>query len=41
MADELAFGFRNILETGRIGLLFLMPGVRETRRAGKPTAHPP
>jgi len=30
--NKLAFGFKNILETGRIGLLFLMPRVRETLR---------
>ena len=30
--NNLAFGFRNILETRRIGLLFLMPRVRETLR---------
>lgn len=30
--NNLAFGFRNVLETGRIGLLFLMPRVRETLR---------
>lgn len=30
--NKLAFGFRNILETGRIGLLFLMPKLRETLR---------
>lgn len=32
IGNRLAFGFRNILETGRIGLLFLLPGVRETLR---------
>jgi uncharacterized protein len=30
--NKLAFGFRNILETRRIGLLFLVPRVRETLR---------
>ena len=30
--NKLAYGFKNILETGRIGLLFLLPGVRETLR---------
>jgi hypothetical protein len=30
--NKLAFGFRNIIETGRIGLIFLMPTIRETLR---------
>ncbi|HSG89212.1 MAG TPA: MSMEG_1061 family FMN-dependent PPOX-type flavoprotein [Pseudomonadales bacterium] len=30
--NRMALGFRNLLETGRIGLLFLLPGVRETLR---------
>ena len=30
--NKLAFGFQNILQTGRIGLLFLLPRVRETLR---------
>ena len=33
--NKLAFGFKNILETGRIGLLFLLPGVRETLRINR------
>lgn len=30
--NRLGFGFKNILETGRIGLLFLLPRARETLR---------
>lgn len=30
--NRLAFGFQNILETGTIGLIFVVPGVRETLR---------
>ena len=30
--NRLAFGFRNILETGRVGVIFLVPGQRETLR---------
>jgi PPOX class probable FMN-dependent enzyme len=30
--NKLAFGFKNILQTRRIGLLFLLPRVRETLR---------
>ena len=30
--NNLAFGPRNIIETGRIGLIFLVPGQRETLR---------
>lgn len=30
--NKLAFGFDNIIQTHRIGMLFLMPGVRETMR---------
>lgn len=30
--NRLAFGFHNILETGKIGLNFLIPGTRETLR---------
>ena len=30
--NRLAYGFRNLLQTGRIGLLFLLPGARETLR---------
>ena len=30
--NKLAFGFRNLLETRRIGLLFLVPRIRETLR---------
>ena len=30
--NRLAFGFRNIIETGRIGLIFIIPGVLETLR---------
>lgn len=30
--NKLAYGFLNILETGKIGLIFLLPGVRETLR---------
>lgn len=30
--NRLALGFRNLLDTGRIGLIFLLPGVRETLR---------
>lgn len=30
--NRLAFGFQNILETGTIGLIFLVPHVRETLR---------
>jgi PPOX class probable FMN-dependent enzyme len=32
LGNKLAFGFRNILETGRIGLIFVVPGQRETLR---------
>lgn len=30
--NRMALGFRNLLATGRIGLIFLLPGVRETLR---------
>ena len=30
--NRLAFGFQNILQTGTIGLIFVVPGVRETLR---------
>lgn len=30
--NRLAFGFQNILQTGAIGLIFVVPGVRETLR---------
>src|SRR5687768_12355477 len=30
--NRLTFGFQNILDTGAIGLIFLIPGVRETLR---------
>ncbi len=30
--NRLTFGFHNILQTGRIGLIFVVPGVRETLR---------
>lgn len=30
--NKLVFGFQNILETGKVGLIFLVPGVRETLR---------
>lgn len=30
--NKLTFGFRNILETGRIGLIFVVPSARETLR---------
>jgi hypothetical protein len=30
----LAFGFENIVETGKIGLIFVVPGVTETLRIG-------
>lgn len=30
--NRLAYGFQNIIETGSIGLIFLVPGVRETLR---------
>jgi uncharacterized protein len=30
--NHLAFGFKNIIETKRIGLIFLVPGVKETLR---------
>lgn len=33
LGNKLAYGFRNILATGRIGLIFVVPGVRETLRA--------
>lgn len=32
--NKLAFGFENILETGKIGLIFVVPGVIETLRIG-------
>ena len=32
LGNKLAYGFRNILETGRIGLIFVVPGSRETLR---------
>jgi PPOX class probable FMN-dependent enzyme len=32
LGNRLAYGFRNILETGRIGLVFVVPGQRETLR---------
>jgi PPOX class probable FMN-dependent enzyme len=32
--NKLAFGFENILETGKIGLIFAIPGVIETLRIG-------
>ncbi|GAB4569298.1 MAG: pyridoxamine 5'-phosphate oxidase family protein [Rhizobacter sp.] len=30
--NRLAYGFENLIETGSIGLIFLIPGVRETLR---------
>jgi uncharacterized protein len=30
--NRLAFGFQNIIETGKVGLIFMIPGVRETLR---------
>jgi uncharacterized protein len=30
--NRLAFGFQNILQTGTVGLIFVVPGVRETLR---------
>lgn len=30
--NKLNYGFRNVLETGRIGLIFVVPGCRETLR---------
>lgn len=30
--NKLAYGFRNILATGRVGLIFVVPGVKETLR---------
>ncbi|MGH1353032.1 MAG: MSMEG_1061 family FMN-dependent PPOX-type flavoprotein [Methyloligellaceae bacterium] len=30
--NRLAMGFRNILETGRVGVIFLVPGITETLR---------
>lgn len=30
--NRLAYGFQNLIETGSIGLIFLIPGVRETLR---------
>ena len=30
--NRLTYGFRNILETGRVGLIFMVPGVREALR---------
>lgn len=32
--NKLAFGFENILKTGKIGLIFVIPGVIETLRIG-------
>ena len=32
IGNNLAFGLRNILSTGRIGLIFVVPGQRETLR---------
>lgn len=32
--NKLAFGFENILQTGKIGLIFVIPGVIETLRIG-------
>lgn len=32
--NKLAFGFENILKTGKIGLIFVVPGVIETLRVG-------
>lgn len=38
--NRLTFGFRNILANGRIGLIFLVPGQRETLRVkGRATLH--
>lgn len=30
--NHLAFGFKNIIETNRVGLIFVVPGVKETLR---------
>jgi uncharacterized protein len=30
--NRLAYGFQNLIETGSIGLIFLIPGIRETLR---------
>lgn len=32
LGNKLAYGFHNILDTGRIGLIFVVPGQRETLR---------
>ncbi|MDG2005165.1 MAG: pyridoxamine 5'-phosphate oxidase family protein [Novosphingobium sp.] len=38
--NRLTFGFRNILRNGRIGLIFLVPGQRETLRVkGRASLH--
>ena len=38
--NKLAFGFRNVLENNRIGLIYVIPGVRETLRVkGRASLH--
>jgi PPOX class probable FMN-dependent enzyme len=38
--NKLTFGFRNVLANNRIGLIYVVPGVRETLRVkGKATLH--
>jgi PPOX class probable FMN-dependent enzyme len=37
--NKLAYGFRNILATGRLGLIFVVPGVTETLRVNGSAEH--